>query len=55
MGYLTTAKLKKIVDAGNRGKFNDGNGLYLHVLAKKAIWRYDYQLAGKRKTLTFGS
>lgn len=37
-------------------KLTDANGLYLSVLPTgRKVWRYDYQFAGKRQTLTFGA
>lgn len=37
-------------------KLSDGQGLYLLITKKgRKYWRYDYRLAGKRKTYTFGT
>ena len=36
-------------------KLNDGGGLYLYIQPTGTkVWRYDYAIAGKRKTLTLG-
>lgn len=54
MGKLKSQQLKSVRFDGKRAKLYDGEGLYLHVLAKGSVWRYDFQLNKKRKTLTIG-
>ena len=52
MGKLTDTKLKSIKVSG---KYFDGEGLHLHVLASGGkSWRIDYRHEGKAKTITIG-
>ena len=48
---LTDVKVKQ---ARKPGKYADGGGMYLHVMAAGRYWRMDYRHAGKRKTLALG-
>ncbi len=56
---LTASQVKAAThnqDNGKPKKYNDGDGLYLIVFKTGAkSWRYDYQFAKKRRTLTYGS
>lgn len=57
---IKAAKPLKANKGVNKGKlsntkYQDGGGLYLMVYTSgNKVWRYDYKLYGKRKTLTLG-
>lgn len=63
MGILKDVDLKAIhrgESVPDKQKLIDGNGLYIHLKPLKSgkfgmYWRYDYQFAGKRKTLPIGT
>ena len=55
---LTDSKVKTATCKADGKPLNlsDGGGLYLHVKAgSKKVWRYNYRMDGKTKTLTIGS
>lgn len=53
---LTDTFVKQVKDTGKPAgtKYTDGGGMYLLVKASGKYWRWDYALAGKRKTLALG-
>lgn len=52
---LNDKTIKAIEPADKPQKFTDEKGLYLYVTPHGAkSWRYDYRVAGKRATVTFG-
>ncbi len=63
MGILKDVDLKAIhrgESVPDKQKLIDGEGLYIHLKPLKSgkfgmYWRYDYQFAGKRKTLPIGT
>lgn len=63
MGILKDIDLKAIhwgESVPDKQKLIDGEGLYIHLKPLKSgkfgmYWRYDYQFAGKRKTLPIGT
>ncbi|SUO94353.1 Arm DNA-binding domain-containing protein [Suttonella ornithocola] len=53
MGKLTA---KAVQQAQKAGKYFDGHGLYLHILANgKKYWRGKYRFNGKEKLSSYGS
>lgn len=55
---LTDSKVKNATCKADGKPLNlsDGGGLYLHIKAGgKKVWRYNYRMDGKTKTLTIGS
>ncbi|PAL23521.1 integrase arm-type DNA-binding domain-containing protein [Sphingopyxis sp. GW247-27LB] len=52
---LSDAKIRNAKPRDKPFKLNDSSGLYLFVATSGTkSWRFDYQFAGKRGTLTFG-
>jgi integrase len=51
---LNGAKVKALAEAGARGLWNDGNGLYLRTDAKRASWIYRYKVAGRERQMGLG-
>lgn len=52
---VKNAKVASKAEKPNGYKLDDGGGLYLHILPSGTkAWRYDYSIAGKRKTLALG-
>lgn len=53
---LTDTFVKQVKDTGKPAgtKYADGGGMFLLVKASGKYWRWDYALAGKRKTLALG-
>ena len=51
---LNALAVKKAKPADKPFKMADGGGLYLLVKPAGKYWRYDYRIAGKRKTLALG-
>jgi integrase len=53
MTKLTVAQVNKL---RSPGKFNDGHGLLLHVVAAdKRYWTYRYTVAGRERSMSLGS
>ena len=53
---LSDVAVRKAAPRPRPYKLADGRGLYLYVTpAGGKIWRFDYTIAGKRKTLSFGA
>jgi len=52
---LTDRQIKNAKPADKAYKLTDGSGLYLQVTpAGGKLWRFDYAIANKRKTLSIG-
>ncbi len=52
---LTDRQIKNTKPAAKAYKLTDGSGLYLQVIpAGGKLWRFDYAIANKRKTLSIG-
>ena len=52
---LTDRQIKNAKPAAKAYKLTDGSGLYLQVTpAGGKLWRFDYVIANKRKTLSIG-
>jgi integrase len=52
---LTDTKIRRTGARAKPQKLWDGGGLYLYVSTTGAkSWRYDYRIAGRRETVTFG-
>ncbi len=52
---LTDRQIKNAKPAAKAYKLTDGSGLYLQVTpAGGKLWRFDYAIANKRKTLSIG-
>lgn len=55
MGKLTDTAIRAAKPAEKPYKISDGSGLYLFMQPNGSkLWRFDYQFAGKRKTLAIG-
>lgn len=55
MTRLSDTAIKKFAETGKLVKKADGGGLYIAILPSGyKSWRFDYQLKGKRRTLTIG-
>ncbi len=54
MGKLTAKLIANAKPKEKPYRMADGGGLYLLVKKSSKLWRYDYRVAGKRKTLSFG-
>ena len=52
---LTDRQIKNAKPADKAYKLTDGSGLYLQVTpAGGKLWRFDYAIANKRKSLSIG-
>src|SRR5688572_25071865 len=53
---LSDARIRRTKAGATPVRLSDGDGLYLLVQPSgSALWRFDYILQGRRKTLSFGT
>ena len=51
---LTDTSIRNAKPVGSRRRLSDGDGLFLIVTAASKRWQYDYQIEGKRRSLSLG-